>query len=155
MSNLVNPIPAGYHSLTSYLLIRNAAAAIEFYRSVFDAQEIMRLVDGEGRVSHAELQIGTSRLMLADEHPEMEFLGPQSRGGATSSLLLYVPNVDEVFSKALAAGARELRPLVDQFYGDRSGTIEDPFGHVWSIATHIEDISQAEMEARFREMFEG
>lgn len=155
MSDPVNPIPAGYHSVTPYLLIRNATAAIEFYRQVFGAVEIMRLVDPEGRISHAEITIGNSRIMLADEHPEMDFLGPQTRGGTTVSLLIYVANVDEVFEMALQQGSREVRPLVDQFYGDRSGTIEDPYGHIWSIATHLEDISPAEMEARFREMFEG
>ncbi len=154
MSGPVKAIPEGYHSVTPYLLVRGAQEAMEFYAKVFDAKEIMKLVGSDGRVGHAEISIGTSRVMLADEHPEMDFLGPQSRNGTTVTILLYVENVDEVFDRAIEAGATELRPLCDQFYGDRSGTLTDPWGHIWTIATHIEDVSKEEMDRRFREMFE-
>ncbi|MFO0979196.1 MAG: VOC family protein [Planctomycetaceae bacterium] len=154
MSGPVKAIPEGYHSVTPYLLVRGAQEAMAFYAKVFDAKEIMKLVGSDGRVGHAEISIGTSRVMLADEHPEMDFLGPQSRNGTTVTILLYVENVDEVFDRAIEAGATELRPLCDQFYGDRSGTLTDPWGHIWTIATHIEDVSKEEMDRRFREMFE-
>ena len=154
MSGPVKAIPEGYHSVTPYLLVRGAQEAMAFYAKVFGAKEIMKLVGSDGRVGHAEISIGSSRVMLADEHPEMDFLGPQSRNGTTVTMLLYVENVDEVFDRAIEAGATELRPLCDQFYGDRSGTLTDPWGHIWTIATHIEDVSQEEMDRRFREMFE-
>ena len=154
MSGPVKAIPEGYHSVTPYLLVRGAQEAMAFYAKVFGAKEIMKLVGSDGRVGHAEISIGSSRVMLADEHPEMDFLGPQSRNGTTVTMLLYVDNVDEVFDRAIEAGATELRPLCDQFYGDRSGTLTDPWGHIWTIATHIEDVSQEEMDRRFREMFE-
>ena len=154
MSAPVKAIPEGYHSVTPYLLVRGAQEAMAFYAKVFGAKEIMKLVGSDGRVGHAEISIGSSRVMLADEHPEMDFLGPQSRNGTTVTMLLYVENVDDVFDRAIEAGATELRPLCDQFYGDRSGTLTDPWGHIWTIATHIEDVSQEEMDRRFREMFE-
>ncbi|MBL8811626.1 MAG: VOC family protein [Planctomycetaceae bacterium] len=154
MSGPVKAIPEGYHSVTPYLLVRGAQEAMAFYAKVFGAKEIMKLVGSDGRVGHAEISIGSSRVMLADEHPEMDFLGPQSRNGTTVTMLLYVENVDDVFDRAIEAGATELRPLCDQFYGDRSGTLTDPWGHIWTIATHIEDVSQEEMDRRFREMFE-
>ncbi|MEZ6042810.1 MAG: VOC family protein [Planctomycetaceae bacterium] len=149
----VSPIPSGYHSVTPYLLIKGASEAIEFYQRAFGAEEVLRLQDPEGRISHGEIRIGNSHVMLADEHPEMDFLGPQTRGGTTVSLLIYVPNVDEVFAAAIEAGGTELRPLCDQFYGDRSGTLTDPWGHVWTVATHVEDLSPEEITQRFQDFF--
>ncbi len=153
MNSPVSPIPAGYHSVTPYLLIRGASEAISFYQKAFGAVEVMRLQGPDGRIGHAEIQIGDSRVMIADEHPEMDFLGPQSREGTTVTMLLYVADADAVFNSALEAGATELRPLCDQFYGDRSGTVVDPWGHIWSIATHIEDVSPDEIQRRFQEFF--
>ncbi len=153
MSNQVSPIPAGYHSVTPYLLIRGASDAIAFYIKAFGATEVLRLTSPDGRIGHAEIRIGNSHVMIADEHPELDFLGPQSRGGTTISLQIYVPDADAVFSHAIAAGATELRPICDQFYGDRSGVMTDPWGHVWSVASRIEDISKAEIERRFQELY--
>ena len=153
MIQKVNLIPAGYHSVTPYLLIKGANEAIEFYVRIFNATEITRLTAPDGRIGHAEIRIGDCVIMIADEHPEMDFLGPQSRGGTTVSLLIYVDHADEVFHAAITAGATELRPLCDQFYGDRSGTVTDPWGHVWSIATHLEDISPEELQRRFNELY--
>jgi PhnB protein len=145
----VQPIPNGYHTATPYLIVKGAAQAIDFYKQAFGAVELMRLADPSGKVGHAEIQIGDSPIMLADEHPEMGFRGPQALGGAAVSILLYVEDVDSRFSQAVAAGATVLRPVKDQFYGDRSGTLTDPFGHVWTIATHTEDVSAEEIEKRF------
>jgi len=144
----VSPIPAGYHSVTPYLIIKGAAEAIDFYKKAFDAVEVMRIGGPDGKVGHAELQIGDSRIMLADEHPQMGFRSPTTLGGAGISLMIYVNDVDTVFPKAIAAGGKELRPLQNQFYGDRSGTLEDPFGHVWTISTHIEDLTEEELLRR-------
>jgi PhnB protein len=141
-------IPEGYHSVTPYLIVKGAARAIEFYQQAFGATELMRLDGPDGSVGHAEIKIGDSPVMLADEHPEMGFRSPQTLGGTGVSLLVYVENVDDLFRQAIAAGGKELRPVQDQFYGDRMGTLEDPFGHVWSIATHIEDVSPEEMRRR-------
>src|SRR5258706_3098511 len=148
----VKPIPAGYHSITAYLSIRGAAQAIEFYKKAFGAKEIMRMPGPEGKLGHAEVRIGDSRIMLADEHPQMQFVGPATRGGTTVHLHIYVPKVDAVVEKALAAGAKLVRPVQDQFYGDRLGTIEDPFGHVWPLATHLRDVSMKEMKKAAAEM---
>ncbi|MFJ3058601.1 VOC family protein [Herbaspirillum sp. NPDC087042] len=145
-------LPAGYHSVTPYLIVNTSAEAIAFYRRAFDATEIMRLDGPHGKIWHAEIQIGNARVMLADEHPELGFLSPQTLGGAGVSLLVYVADVDAVFNQAIGAGAVQLRPVQNQFYGDRSGTLRDPFGHVWSIATHVEDLSTEEICARSREM---
>ena len=153
MASHVSPIPAGYHSVTPYLLISGAANAMAFYAKAFGAVEVMRLQGPDGKIGHAEIRIGNSHVMIADEHPDMGFLGPLTRGGTTVSLLIYVEDVDAVFAQAIEAGATELRPLCDQFYGDRSGTVTDPWGHVWSIATHVEDIPQAEIDRRFQEFF--
>lgn len=153
MSANVSPVPAGYHSVTPYLLIRGASDAIDFYVRAFGATEVLRLCSPDGKIGHAEIRIGDSHVMLADEHPDMDFLGPQSRGGTTVSLLIYVDDVDAVFAKAIEAGATELRPLCDQFYGDRSGTITDPWGHVWSIARHIEDLTPEEIQRRFQDLY--
>ncbi len=145
----VSPIPHGYHSVTPYLYIQGAARAIDFYQKAFGAKEVMRLADPNGRIGHAEIQIGDSRVMLADEHPEMGVRGPKTIGGAALSLLIYVDNVDALFEQAIAAGGKVLRPVKDQFYGDRSGTLEDPFGHIWTLATHKEDVPPGEIERRF------
>ncbi|HZG21950.1 MAG TPA: VOC family protein [Herbaspirillum sp.] len=145
-------LPAGYHSVTPYLIVQASSEAIAFYGRAFGAVEVMRLDGPHGKVWHAEIQIGDARVMLADEHPELGFLSPQTLGGAGVSLLVYVADVDAVFSQAIAAGAVQLRPVQNQFYGDRSGTLRDPFGHVWSIATHIEDLSTEEICARSREL---
>jgi PhnB protein len=148
---MTNPIPEGYNSVTPYLVVDDAAKAIEFYKKAFGAEEKFRMPMGEKRIGHAEIKIGDSFVMLADEFPEMGHLGPRARGGTTVSLLLYVNDVDSAFKTALDAGAKELRPLDNQFWGDRMGTLTDPFGHQWSLATHVEDISEAEMESRMKQ----
>ena len=144
----VKPIPQGYHTVTPYLIVKDAARAIDFYKKAFGATEVMRMAAPGGKVGHAEIKVGDSPVMLADEFPEMGFRGPQSLGGSPVSLLLYVEDVDARFRQALAAGATVLKPVKDQFYGDRSGTLTDPFGHVWTIATHKEDVSPEEMHRR-------
>ena len=144
----VKPVPAGYHAVTPYLSVRGAAEAIDFYKKALGAKELMRMPGPEGKIGHAEIQIGDSRVMLADEYPEMNFTGPASYGGTSVHLHVYLPNVDAQVAKALKAGAKLVRPVKDQFYGDRLGTIEDPFGHVWHLATHVEDLSKAEMKKR-------
>lgn len=155
MTDKVKPIPEGYHTVTPYLMIRDAARAIEFYKEAFGAREIHRMVMPEGRIGHAEIQIGDSRIMLADEFPEMGFVGPQTRGGTTVSLMVYVEDVDAVFDRAVKAGAKVTRPVANQFYGDRLGGLEDPFGHAWHISTHIEDVSPEEMQRRSEEQHKG
>lgn len=145
----VDPIPRGFHTVTPYLIVRDAARAIDFYRDAFGATEIMRMPGPGGKLMHAEIRIGDSVVMLADEFPEMDVLGPESRGGCTSSILLYVPEVDSAYARALSAGAKELRPLQNQFWGDRMGTVTDPFGHNWSLASHVEDVTEEEMQRRF------
>jgi PhnB protein len=145
---MVEPIPAGYHSVTPYLMVRDAARAMAFYRDAFGATEVMRFAGPDGRIAHAEVKIGDSHVMLADELPDQGFVGPQTLGGAGVSLMLYVNDVDATFAKALAAGATVRRPVADQFYGDRMGTLVDPYGHVWSIGTHREDVSVEEMQRR-------
>lgn len=144
----VKPIPEGYHNITPYLFITGAASAIEYYKNVFGATERFRMPAPDGRVMHAELQIGDSIIMMAEENPKMNALSPQSIGGTPCMLMIYVPDVDAVTKKAVDAGAKIMRPVKDQFYGDRSGSIVDPFGHFWSIATHIEDVAPEEMEKR-------
>jgi PhnB protein len=141
-------IPDGYHSVTPYLIVKGAADAIEFYKQAFGATELMRMPSPDGRIGHAEVRIGDSPIMLADEHLEMGFKSPQSLGGTGLTLMLYVDRVDDVFKQAIAKGAKEVQPLEDKFYGDRSGTLQDPFGHVWSIATHVEDVPDEEMQRR-------
>jgi len=144
----VAPIPAGYHAVTPYLSIRGAAEALEFYKMAFGAKEIMRMPGPDGKLGHAEITISGARIMLADEHPGMSILSPQARGGTTVSIYLYVGNSDATVERAVQAGAKVLRPVADQFYGDRTGTIEDPFGHMWHIGTHKEDLSKAELRKR-------
>jgi PhnB protein len=147
----VKPIPEGYHTVTPYLIIKGAASAIEFYKKAFGATELFRMAGPDGKVGHAEIKIGDSVIMLADEHPDMGHRSPQSLGGTPVSILLYVENVDARFAQATAAGGKVMRPLQDQFYGDRSGTLTDPYGHVWTIATHKEDVPPDEMEKRAKE----
>jgi PhnB protein len=151
----VKPIPAGYHTVTPYLIIQGAAKAIEFYARAFGARELMRLEGPGGTIAHAEIQIGDSRIMLADEHPQMGHRGPQALGGTPVSLMLYVENVDALFAQAIAAGGKSQRPVADQFYGDRSGLLADPFGHLWAIATHTEDVPPDEIDRRFAAMMQG
>ena len=148
MTNKVKPIPEGYHTATPYLIVKDAARAIEFYKKAFGATELMRMPGTGGKIGHAEIKIGDSPIMLADEVPGMGFRSPESLGGSPISILLYVEDVDVVFSEALAAGAKVQKPVADQFYGDRSGGVTDPFGHVWYIATHKEDVSPEEMKKR-------
>ena len=142
------PIPDGYRTATPYLIVKGAAEAIEFYKRAFGATEMLRMADPQGKVGHAEIKIGDSVIMLADEHPAMGYRGPRSLGGSSVSILLYLEDVDGVFERAVKAGAKAQRPVMNQFYGDRSGTLEDPFGHVWTIATHVEDVPPEEMKRR-------
>lgn len=142
------PIPEGYHSVTPYLIVKGAAAAIDFYERAFGATELLRMPDGRGAIAHAEVKIGDSVIMLADENPNLGYRGPRSLGGSTVSILLYVSDVDGTYERALKAGARAQRPVANQFYGDRSGAIEDPFGHFWTISTHVEDVPPDEMKRR-------
>lgn len=146
----VQPIPAGYHSITPYLIINGAAAALEFYKNAFGAKEKVRMPAPGGRVGHAEITIGTSRLMLADENPAMNARAPQTGLAPPVSVLLYVKNVDKVFERAISIGARVERPVENQFYGDRAGTLIDPYGHRWHIHTHIEEVSPKEMQRRMQ-----
>ncbi|MGH2767556.1 MAG: VOC family protein [Actinomycetota bacterium] len=151
----VKPIPDGYPEVSPYLCIDGAGAAIEFYRKVFGAAERMRMPAPGGKIGHAELQIGGSVIMLSDEYPEMGMRGPKSIGGTPVTMSLYVEDVDATFDLAVEAGAKALRPVEDQFYGDRSGQFEDPFGHRWSVATHIEDVPPEEMAMRAAEAMGG
>jgi PhnB protein len=148
----VSPIPQGYHSITPYLVIQGAAQAIDYYKKVFGATEVVRMDAPGGKIAHAELQIGDSRFMLADENPNMGqgYSSATTIGASPVSLYLYMPDVDRVLERAVAAGAKILKPVQDQFYGDRSGFIKDPFGHLWGIATHVEDVSPEEMKERMK-----
>lgn len=149
---MVQPIPAGYHNVTPYLIVRNAAAAIEFYKKAFNAVELMRFPGPGGKIMHAEVKIGDSPVMLADEMPDEGHVSPQSLGGVGVSMMLYVEDVDKQFAQAVSAGATAKRPVQDQFYGDRSGTLVDPFGHVWTLGTHKEDLSMDEVKKRMEKM---
>ncbi len=144
----VKPIPEGYHSATPYLVVKDGARALEFYKKAFGAKEIMRTPTPDGRIGHAEIQIGDSRIMLADEDPRWGTKSPQSLGGTAASIYLYVDDVDAIFGKAVAAGAQVKEAVSDKFYGDRVGSFVDPFGHYWSVGTHKEDVSQEEMKKR-------
>jgi PhnB protein len=145
---MVKVIPDGYPSATPYLIVDGAARAIDFYKRAFGAKELMRIPAPGDRVGHAEIKIGDSVIMLADEHPEIQVRGPQHYGGSPVSILLYVADVDALFKQAVAAGGTELRPVADQFYGDRSGSLKDPFGHSWHLSTHKEDVSPEELNRR-------
>ena len=151
----VKPIPDGYPRVSASLAIDGASDAIEFYKTVFGATERMRMEGPPGRVAHAELQIGDSVVMLADEFPDMDHVGPKKIGGTPVTLAVYVEDVDKTFKEAINAGAKEFRAVEDQFYGDRSGQFEDPWGHRWSVATHIEDVSEEEMNKRMASMGGG
>jgi len=144
----VKPIPDGYHTVTPYLIIKGAARALDFYKQAFGATELFRMDGPGGRIGHAEIRIGDSPIMLADEHPEIGALSPQSRGGTSGSILLYVEDADKLTEQAVAAGATVLRPIQNQFYGDRSASLADPFGHQWHIAIHVEDVPVDEMHKR-------
>jgi len=148
MARRVKPIPQGHHSVTPYLIVGDAASALEFYHKAFGASELLRVPGPHGRIGHAEVKIGDSVIMLADEYPEMDARSPQSFGGSPVSIHLYVEDVDDMAERAIGAGATMVRPVKDQFYGDRSGTVADPFGHVWHIATHKEDLTPAELHKR-------
>jgi len=144
----VKAVPEGYHTATPYLILKGAARAIDYYKKAFGATELMRMPGPDGKLGHAEIRIGDSILMLADEFPEMDARSPESFGGSPMFLMLYVEDVDAQFAQALAAGGTEVRPLQDQFYGDRSGTLRDPFGYQWTLATHKEDVPPEEMQKR-------
>jgi PhnB protein len=146
----VKPIPEGYHSITPYLAVDDAAKAIEFYRDAFGADEVIRMPGPDGKIAHAELQLGDSKLMLSDPFPESNVQPPSARGGPTASVFMYVEDVDGIFEQAQKAGAKVVSPLENMFWGDRFGTVSDPFGHVWSLATHVEDLSEEEMAERSR-----
>ncbi len=145
---MTKPIPDGYHTATPYLIIRGAGAAIEFYKKAFGATELFRFPTPDGKIGHAEIKIGDSPIMMADEYPEMGYNGPQTLGGSPVSVMIYVEDVDTVFNRAVDAGATVKEAVQDKFYGDRIGTLVDPFGHVWHVSTHREDISLEEMEKR-------
>jgi len=152
MPEQVNAIPEGYEGVTPYIICKNAEAAIEFYKKAFGAIELFRI--GEpGMVGHAELKIGGATIMLADEHPEMGALSPESVGGTPVTLMIYVEDVDDFTGKAVNEGLTVVRPVADQFYGDRSGQFQDPFGHQWCFATHIADVSPEEMNQKAKEMY--
>jgi len=146
----VAPIPPGYASVTPYLIVRGAAKAIDFYQRAFGAIELFRLDGPDGTLAHAEIRIGNSPVMLADG--TSGYPDPLTLGGSSVSFMIYVPDVDAAFARAIAAGATAKRPVADQFYGDRTGTLADPFGHVWSLATHVEDVAPGEMDRRLKEM---
>ena len=148
----VKPIPDGYHSITPYLIINGAARALEFYKKVFGATETLRFDGPDGTIAHAEVRIGDSMVMLADESEDMGFRAPQSTGGSPVGIMLYVDDVDRIFNRAVAEGASVKQPLEDKFYGDRAGTVVDPFGHLWTISTHTEDVSPEEMQRRMAAM---
>jgi PhnB protein len=148
----VKPIPEGYHTVTPYLILKDTAQAIDFYRNAFGAAETVRLNNPDGSIMHAEIRIGNSHIMLSDEYPDMGYVGPLSLGGTPVTLVMYVEDVDSIFQQAVAAGAEVVSPVKNEFYGDRSGSVKDPFGYIWSIATHVEDVSEEEMARRYAEI---
>src|SRR5215471_14387362 len=155
MAGKAKPIPEGYHTVTPYLSIKGATNALSFYKRAFGAEEVYRLEMPDGRIGHAEIRIGNSPIMLADEMPDMPdavTASPRTTGRSTAGFHIYVADVDSHFERAVEAGATVKRPLADQFYGDRSGTVEDPFGHIWTFATHIEDVSPDEMRIRMKSL---
>ena len=146
---MVKPIPDGYHSVTPYLIVDDAKAAIDFYTRAFGAREKFRLPMGD-RIGHAEILIGDCHVMLAEEFPDMGNLGPKARGGTTVSLMIYVEDVDSAFKQAIAAGGKEERPVENQFWGDRMGTLTDPFGHKWTLATTVEEVPDSQLQERMK-----
>ena len=153
MPTSVKPIPDGHRTVAPYLTIKNAAAALEFYKQGFGAVETYKLIVPDGRVGHAEIRLGDSLIMLSDEFPEFGGKAPEALGGSPVSIHLYVEDVDAFVKRAVAAGAREIKPVANQFYGDRSGQLQDPFGHLWWVATHKEDVASDEMQRRVRALF--
>lgn len=149
----INPIPEGYHTVTPYMIIADAVAALEFYKKAFGAQEVGRLAMPDGTIMHGEFKIGDSHLMYAEENLDMGMQGPKSLDGAAMSICLYVEDADAVFGQAIAVGAEEIRPMQDQFWGDRAGTVKDPFGHSWTILSKIEEVSWDEVQQRFENMY--
>ena len=145
MNPKVKPIPDGYEGPTAYLIVDGAAAAIDFYKKAFEAKETARFPNPDGKIGHADLEIGGGHVMLADEAPQMGARGPAAFGGSPVSLCIYVEDVDRVVARAVAAGAKVTRPVADQFYGDRTGGLTDPFGHSWYVMTHVKDVSNEEM----------
>jgi PhnB protein len=156
MAAKVSYIPKDYNSVTPYLIVKGAAQAIDYYKKVFGATEIMRMPGPDGKIGHAELKIGNSNIMLADENPSMGagHTSPATVGGSSVSLYVYLPNVDDVVKRATTEGAKLLKPVEDQFYGDRSGFIQDPFGHLWGVATHVEDVTPEQMKERMKKMMQ-
>jgi PhnB protein len=152
MTKKVKPVPDGYHSVTPYIIVHNAAEAIDFYKRAFGATELLRIPAPGNKIGHAEIKIGDSIIMLADEHPEMGARSPRSIGGTPVSIVIYVDEVDAVAERVVKAGAKQTRPVADQFYGDRTGSFEDPFGHQWHVHTHVEDVSSEEIEKRMAAM---
>jgi PhnB protein len=142
----VKPIPDGYPSVIPYLIVNGASDAIDFYKNVLGATERVRMDGPDGKVGHAELDIGDGLIMLADEYPDMGHASPKTIGGSPVTISVYLAGVDDVFARALKAGAKQLEPVEDKFYGDRSGQFEDPFGHRWNVSTHVEDVSAEEMQ---------
>jgi len=153
MSSKVKPIPDGHHTVAPYLAIKNAVSALEFYKKAFGATETYKLIIPDGRLGHAEIRLGDSLIMLSDEFPEFGGKAPEALGGSPVSIHLYVEDVDAFVKRAVAEGARVLKPVADQFYGDRSGQLEDPYGHLWWVATHKEDVAPEEMQKRVRALF--
>ena len=151
----VNPIPAGHGTVTPSIIVKEAAKAIDWYKKALGAEEVSRFEGPDGRIMHAEIKIGDSHIMLADEAPEMDARSPKHYGGSPISLMLYVEDVDKLFAQAVAAGATATQPVTDKFYGDRSGTVKDPFGHSWHLSTHKEDVSPDEMKKRMDAMHKG
>ncbi|WNC70168.1 VOC family protein [Thalassotalea nanhaiensis] len=149
----VKAIPDGYHSITPYLIVKDGNAAVKFYQNAFSAEIILVLNTPDGGIAHAEIKIGDSHIMLAEEYMDMGFVSPETLGGAGVSLMLYLENVDQSFTKAINAGGIELKPVSDQFYGDRAGTLKDPFGHIWTLGTHKEDLSEDEIKQRMMAEF--
>ena len=151
----VNPVPEGYHTVNAYLIVEDAAKAIDFYKKAFGAQELYRLpmkdADGREKVGHAEIRIGDTQLMLSDEWPDMQALGPNKRGGPTASFVIYGPDADAAWERAVQAGGKPERPVKDEFWGDRMGTVIDPFGHKWTLGTHVRDVSPEEMQKAMQE----
>ena len=145
--------PAGFDTVTPYITVRDAVKAVEFYKKAFGAELTLKLTMPDGSYAHAEIRIGDSRIMMAEENPQWGNTSPQKVGGSPVSFMIYVPDADAAFARALAAGCTQVRPVEDQFYGDRTGTLKDPFGFQWSIGTHIEEVSEAEGQKRMEAMF--